>query len=1433
MKMERKLWFVFLLFFIIVFLPVVATRAVAEGAVIWTDKPDYSPEEIATIYGSGFTANAEITVSVTRPDYSVDLLPYVSSDFSGNFSISYQLNGIMGIYTVTATDGTNTATTYFTDGVKTDLVQCKNDSNNNDVVDTPMCTWVTGNLGSSNSIFAEGNTPPPYPAGVYPGHVDYRLIFQDLAASSTYDLTISYEFTKGGVVAFDFLTTDYGVTDANLCDNRPSGLTSTECSNLVSGGASSYTFPRDTFALPAGLGGGTVQNRQDAHDTALAAYNPSKIKIYGANIDSIGAPVHTGSVTGDSTVSVTIRFTTKSGTTDVLISWAGHLGIGTSFPTGYGTGNGAGSITGSPFHMGLVSLKDSTGKDVSGGARDRSVSLGALLESIIIRKNTIGGDDTFSFTTTGGYGLPASFSITTSGGTGSQSFAVTKAPRSYTVTESTPPVGWILTSIVCVDPDGGSWASDSTAHIDLDSGQTVTCTFTDEKAASISGMKFEDKNADGDKTGDSGLGGWTVKLYKKSDSSWSYLRSTTTDSGGSYSFTDLESGTYRICEVLQTGWAQTLPTSGVSCPGSTFGYSVTVSSGGDVTGKDFGNVVPSSSVVTEIHLDPGHTAVTSVLPGSSVHDNATVTRTGANIPTDGYVIFKFYKNGGCSGTPDKTWNKDLTGGSAQEWVESGSVGPLALGSYSFKAFFYGCELLAQSACEVLTVEKAPTSIGTTVHVDGTTLPHTVVPLDGSVPLGTSVHDNATVTGQVGGPAVTGTVTYNFFKNGGCTGTPFSSSPPVNVGSESPSTGPLAAGSYSYNATYSGDGNYLPSKSACEPFHVGKAPTTTTTAVHNATHTDITDTTVPLATSGVHDNATVGPKVNGLDITGDVKYEFFNNGGCSDTASQSWTVAYGSESSPLGALAAGDYSFQATYLGDDNYAASPVSACEPFHVGKAPTTTTTAVHNATHTDITDTTVPLGSVVHDSATVSGQVNGFPITGTVTYNFFKNGACDGDPFSSEDKAVGSESSSTGSLAAGSYSYNAKYNGDGNYTASPVSACEPFRVEKAAGLGILTTILDANNNTLVGPVYVGDIVRDNATLLGGVNPTGSVTYRVFNDSACSVLVFGPSTKPLGSVSDPFTPLVPGTYQWIAEYSGDGNNQGVSGVCGDEPFTVIPITIETAQLTVIKHVINDNGGTLTAGSFKIRVKIGGVDVSGSPASGSESGTQYTLTPGTYKVSEDTPPSGYTRLSITGNCESDGTIILNSGDLKTCTITNDDLPPTVTVISKTPLAVIDPEFSGVRVGVDRSYYVTKFTVTLNGKHTFRAPTAVRINGVTYRFVYWQDENNAVVSRSATFTYNVQTSKTFYVVYRPPQFTLTVYVYDSTTRKPIAGATVRIDGGYGEVVVGMTDARGKVAVKNVYAGTYKLSISKDTYRNFTTPIDLTRSTLYKAYLNRLA
>ena len=112
---------------------------------------------------------------------------------------------------------------------------------------------------------------------------------------------------------------------------------------------------------------------------------------------------------------------------------------------------------------------------------------GAILApaTIVIRKVAVGGDDTFAYTTNGGLS-PSSFNIATSGGNGSQSYA-NIAPGSYTVTESAPPAGWDFTNLVCVDEDTGSTVdlATRTANIDLDPGETVTCTYTNSKRGKI------------------------------------------------------------------------------------------------------------------------------------------------------------------------------------------------------------------------------------------------------------------------------------------------------------------------------------------------------------------------------------------------------------------------------------------------------------------------------------------------------------------------------------------------------------------------------------------------------------------------------------------------------------------------------------------------------------------------------------------------------------------------------------------------------------------------------------------------------------------------------------------------------------------------------------------------------------------------------------
>jgi len=97
-----------LIIFSIMFVPL----TLAEGATIWTDKEDYGRDETVTIFGSGFLPNVEVTITIVAPDLSVDTV-YAWTDKLGAFTAQYVLDGQEGTYTVTATDGTNMATTTF------------------------------------------------------------------------------------------------------------------------------------------------------------------------------------------------------------------------------------------------------------------------------------------------------------------------------------------------------------------------------------------------------------------------------------------------------------------------------------------------------------------------------------------------------------------------------------------------------------------------------------------------------------------------------------------------------------------------------------------------------------------------------------------------------------------------------------------------------------------------------------------------------------------------------------------------------------------------------------------------------------------------------------------------------------------------------------------------------------------------------------------------------------------------------------------------------------------------------------------------------------------------------------------------------------------------------------------------------------------------
>ena len=132
-----------------------------------------------------------------------------------------------------------------------------------------------------------------------------------------------------------------------------------------------------------------------------------------------------------------------------------------------------------------------------------------------------------------------------------------------------------------------------------------------------------------------------------------------------------------------------------------------------------------------------------------------------------------------------------------------------------------------------------------------------------------------------------------------------------------------------------------------------------------------------------------------------------------------------------------------------------------------------------------------------------------------------------------------------AGTYQWVAVYSGDANNSgATSGFGSEPETVSQASP-SIITTP--------GGTVTFGGMVKltDSATLSGGYNPTGTITFYLFapgvtpnsNDSnnvySDTVTVNGDGTYTTSMGSNPggYAPTATGTYQWLAVYSGDASN--------------------------------------------------------------------------------------------------------------------------------------------------------------------------------------------------------------------------------------------------------------------------------------------------------
>ncbi|MDP1849403.1 MAG: Ig-like domain-containing protein, partial [Solirubrobacteraceae bacterium] len=223
--------------------------------------------------------------------------------------------------------------------------------------------------------------------------------------------------------------------------------------------------------------------------------------------------------------------------------------------------------------------------------------------------------------------------------------------------------------------------------------------------------------------------------------------------------------------------------------------------------------------------------------GQSFTDTATVTGFGGGPTPTGTVNFFVYAPGDttCTGAPVFTsLNRPLAGGTAT----SGTFTPNAAGTYRVIAVYSG-------DANYTTVSGACNDANETVVVDQATPTIATAVNDGTITLGQTFTDTATVTGVAGGPTPTGDVDFFVYGPGDttCTGAPVFSSlnRPLTGGTATSGTfTPNAAGTYRVIAVYSGDANYDPVSGLCndanETVVVDQATPTIATAVNDGTIT---------------------------------------------------------------------------------------------------------------------------------------------------------------------------------------------------------------------------------------------------------------------------------------------------------------------------------------------------------------------------------------------------------------------------------------------------------------------------------------------------------------------------------------------------------------------------------------------------------------------
>jgi hypothetical protein len=1081
-------------------------------ASVATDKLAYQPGETVLITGAGFSPNERVTLQVRHHDLRVEVGPSfdpwdVQADGDGKISSSWIVdpNETHGNWLEVRAKGAESglfAMVFFTDPANADLDQCGNGPLSAPVPCT-LDAWQNGNLNANQAHYGEGDSVP------------YRMKFAELTVGGSNTVTISYDTTKSGKHALDYLTS-YDRTE-NIGNNPCSGV-----AGCVLGSKTTFPIPLD----PRVANG---QNQVPGGGDDITQI-PGTFAMFGGTITAVSGYTVTGTYAGDSTTFITITFT--SNVANPVMAWGGHIATRID----WGLANSAIAITGSPYHMRLEDLNG------SGGNQDRSLSAASVFfpVSVTIVKETNPDDaqtKTFNYTTTG-TDLSA-FSLTPPNGTTPDSKNFTLHDDSTrTVTESDPHASapeFTLTTLTCSQTDGGLGVGTFSANVGTRTvsispkeGQSITCTFTNaEDLNATRGKIIVDKvtNPSGDPT--------SFNFTSSYGSSFSLTDAATPNDSGL-----IMPGTYSVSETANSDYVTT---------------STCTSSKGDAADDPSAIHLAAGEVVTCTFTNAKKPKLT--VTKFVVNDNGG-TKQVSDFPlfVDGNSVTSGVKNTSTAGAHTVSETGD-SGYAATIGGDCASDGTITLAAGDDKT----CTITNDDKAAKLIVIK---------HV---------------------INDN-------GGTATAANFSLD---SGGANDTPDNF-----PGAESPGTEvTLDAGSY--NVTETGPSGYTASYSTDCSGSIANGQTKTCTVTNDDQPAKLTV----------------------------IKHVINNNGGTATAADFSLDSGGANDSpdnfpgaeSPGTDVTLDAGSYNVTETGPSGYTASYSADCSgTIGVGQSKTCT------VTNDDQPAKLIVIKHVINDNGGTATAAN---------FTLDSGGAND-----TPDNFPGAESPGTEvTLDAGSY--NVSETGPTGYTASYSADCSG-----TIGVGQTKTCTVTNDDQAAKLIVIKHVINNN----GGTATAADFTLDSggANDTPDN---FAGAESPGTEVT-----LDAGSYN-VSETGPSGYTASYSAYCsgtianGQTKTCTVTNDDQPAKLIVIKHVINDNGGTATAADFSL--DSGGANDTPDNFPGAESpGTEVTLDAGSYNVTE-TGPTGYT-ASYSADCS--GSIA--NGQTKTCTVTNDDQAAKLIVI---------------------------------------------------------------------------------------------------------------------------------------------------------------------------